>query len=382
MGVFIMLDLLQNLMSSQKERFVSRTLCPKSQSILNKPFYWKPLDMDVDWAIEQNKIYHKIIRLVEKNKNIFVGWGLDKNFIIKELLPLYSTKTGFVNIAANDSLNKKFRFAHLSDLHICWKNQKTMENDTISDDTLADLRESLNNQDLDFITVTGDITDNGLGYMKFYNAFKEWILKGKVLVVPGNHDIKRLGLTPISAQFKNQDYAEFSRITMGSMYTNNYIVNCANLMIIGLDSSGFRNNFNIIDNAVGCIDEEALEEISDKVRQIDYFYPGRFKILMLHHPLQLPKADEIEYGTPSSSKISKLRKLSNADAVLDFCKSNKIDLVLHGHEHLSYNINSEALPELKLISSPSVTESRSYHIVEVDTKAAMSDRIIRRCIKF
>lgn len=85
----------------------------------------------------------------------------------------------FIVLSISGIYSQNFNFAHITDIHIGTETAKEDLERTVID---------INNQDLDFVIVTGDITE--MGTDEELASAKETLAKIKIpnYVIPGNHD--------------------------------------------------------------------------------------------------------------------------------------------------------------------------------------------------
>ena len=253
------LEILESFINSNVERAKVRPFWEQNSKVLNAYVFWKKLRVpdikNSDFELQIHKVYPQLKRLIRISDKKLIGYGFDEEFLIKELYELYSKKDGFIDL--NGKINK---IAHISDLHILWSASKTKEGYNIDDGILKRIVVSLKKENPDLVIVSGDITDDGLGYVKFYKAFEFFIKKGRLIVIPGNHDINPLGMSMLAGGFKESDYEEFARIVMGKRaYKDNFIFEFENVIVIGVNSSAGINK-NITDNAVGYVEFKKINE--------------------------------------------------------------------------------------------------------------------------
>ncbi|MFT6301793.1 MAG: Icc protein [Granulosicoccus sp.] len=156
------------------------------------------------------------------------------------------------------------KFAHLSDFHLTLSDQKNspLRNDLVGAITtvICDLK-SIENH-LDFVSITGDLTENGdtASYLKLKELFGE--LSVPVYFVPGNHDLRQpfsqiLGITPKGVVSEKLDY----RAAFGSV------------QIVGLDTL-------VEGETTGALDEAQLSLLKEILFSTAYSH----SVISLHHP--------------------------------------------------------------------------------------------------
>lgn len=358
------------IQNSQAERATVRPWWFGQKHVMNAGVFWKSTDLDQNWDLQQHRLWPQVMRLIHSPSRALAGWGLDEDFLRDELF-LLKTQAEALKPLSEIRLGASIKIAHLSDLHTCWRKHDTIAGDSIDVDVLRKLVSSLKVQNPDIVVVTGDLTDNGLGYIKLYEAFKPWIDKGAFLAVPGNHDLNRLGLSSMAAAHKNEDWADFARITMGPNTDQHFTFCSGPFLFAGLDSSGCDHSKTIADNALGQVRKADLDWLEQRLNQSDAKRTS-MRFLILHHHLEVPPTKDIELGQMEHTSL-KAMQLGNANRVLDFCKKNHINVVLHGHKHLPYTSASSRVTDLKIVSAPSTTIQRRY-----DVLTANKDQMLMR----
>jgi predicted phosphodiesterase len=211
------------------------------------------------------------------------------------------------------------KILHISDLHFGDHNKYLQDS----------LKERVPAICPDVIVVTGDLVENPNEKLLF--AAREFLVgleshckerptndpkRPRLLLVPGNHDVRYLGSLRVSAM-------EFSKVF--GKYASSYYFLPENVWIHGLDSSA-----EPWVGANGKVSTRQIHEFTQLYRTLEREHPktfeSAFKIIALHHhPLPL------KY----SSKHARWLTLLNAGAVLGETLRNKMDLIVHGHEHVS-----------------------------------------------
>lgn len=195
--------------------------------------------------------------------------------------------------------------AHLSDLHL-GRGRKMFE-------AAASLCRSLVEAKVDHVVVTGDVTERGRQeeLALFQEAFEPLLSRGRMTVVPGNHD--RLGDDPASQLMEGE------RVRT---------VELDDLHLLLLDSTGPHNRSLLASH--GMVTEDDLNAIDLALARA----PQRSMsaVLLHHHPLPLPEelfAEKLStwLGWPNAAE------LPNGIDLLQRLRS-RCDLVLHGHRHV------------------------------------------------
>jgi 3',5'-cyclic AMP phosphodiesterase CpdA len=222
--------------------------------------------------------------------------------------------------------------AHLSDLHF----GSGIRNERAA----AQLSRALLETDVDHVVVTGDVTHRGRlsELQRFYGIFEPLFARGKITLVPGNHD--RLG-DDVGSGLNSGKRVDVQIVD--------------GLYLIRFDSTGPHNRSLVAGH--GFIDQNCLDELRDALMQAP---AGHLCVLLMHHhPLPLPQENLPEwllglFGWPFSLELS-LGETLLRQAV------GHCDLVLHGHRHIPREICFARSPRpLHVYNAGSSTELRRF----------------------
>ena len=196
--------------------------------------------------------------------------------------------------------------AHISDLHL----GRSPEHDA----EVASLVDALDG--IDHVVLSGDVTDRGrtADHARFEALFGGLIARGRLSVIPGNHD--RLG-DDLGARLHKGPRVQVSRKS--------------GLHLVRVDSTGSHNRFLLAGH--GLLDERVLDAVSAAVESAT---PGHLVVVTLHHHL-LPLPEETfpellatRVGLPYATE------LRHGAALLQRLRG-RCDLVLHGHRHVPFS---------------------------------------------
>lgn len=195
--------------------------------------------------------------------------------------------------------------AHVSDLHL-GAGARSAEMARGIVDTLLATR-------VDHVVVTGDLTHRGRHSEldAYHGAFAPLIARGKVTVIPGNHD--RLG----------DDVRE--RIMNGARVQ---VTAGEGLHIVRVDSTGPHNRSWL--HGHGILTEHDVQDID---AALDQAPPTALRVVIMHHhPLPLP---EDSWGERLSTWMGWpfTLELASGAGLLERIRG-RCDLVLHGHRHV------------------------------------------------
>ena len=223
-----------------------------------------------------------------------------------------------------------FTLAHLSDPHLAplpppklhelvgkralgylnWKrNRHAIHRQDILDALVADMKA----QAPDHIAVTGDLVN--LALPDEFTQARAWLsgIGGPhdVTVVPGNHDAYVASAKPRLAEW--QDYLRGDEAASHATPAFPFVRRRGPLTLISVSSAVPTGPF-MATGKLGQTQLDALDGILEKPAD-----DPNFRVLLIHHPLR--------------SKSS-YKRLTDADALIALLKRHRVDLVLHGHDHI------------------------------------------------
>jgi 3',5'-cyclic AMP phosphodiesterase CpdA len=224
----------------------------------------------------------------------------------------------------------------------------------------------------DAVVITGDVTDDGAGWELVEAAFARWRDKGRLFVIPGNHD---LYLFPLRGSGRPRPTAESKRAAWrgfaarigleldasGGWYRH---LAEADTALVGLDSCArpqrrfFRHN-----GAIGPAQLAWLREIGSRPE----FKAARHRLVMLHHHV-VPLPHGVGRRAPSEIGM----RLDDARSAAELFDEIGVTAVLHGHRHVSEQ-RQPAGSNFTILASPSLTlgcrsgDDPSFWRVELDS---------------
>ncbi|MEO6950513.1 MAG: metallophosphoesterase [Polyangia bacterium] len=200
----------------------------------------------------------------------------------------------------------------------------------------------------DWIVLTGDVTDDGVGYDLVLAGLAPFVARGRVLAIPGNHDIYDSPwlVVPGHARKKRVDKrAAFSRFAadLGLPPTWPWVRELADgIVMCGLDSClPARTPL----SASGAIDPAALTQLRDELAALP---EGACKLAMLHHHVVNPPTRAI-----GIAPLQLGLRLRNARQMYDWFCQERFAGVFNGHRHLGYRYHPSHAP--LFVSAPSST---------------------------
>ena len=231
--------------------------------------------------------------------------------------------------------------------------------------------QAIEENDVDAVVITGDLTDDGVGWELVETAFARWIDKGRLFVIPGNHDLylfplRGSGRPKPTAETKRAAWQAFAaRIGLmlhesGAWYRH---LPEANAVIVGLDSCArpqrrfFRQN-----GAIGPAQLAWLREIGKRPE----FQAAQHRLAMIHHHV-VPLPHGVGRRAPSEIGM----RLDDARSAAEVFDELGVTAILHGHRHVSEQ-RQPAGSNFTILASPSLTlgcrsgDDPSFWRVELD----------------
>ena len=206
----------------------------------------------------------------------------------------------------------------------------------------------------DYVFITGDLTDDGDGYEVIEAAFAPWIERGRFFAVPGNHDLYTV-LIPSSVRPKptrpskraawEAFAARIGLVLDPSGAWARYLPD-ERVMMVGLDSCNTNQRRFFMHN--GAIEAEQLEYLRTLAAS-PAWREAKHRIVGLHHHV-VPLPHGIGRRAPPEIGM----RLDNAKEVAAVFNELGVDLVLHGHRHVSEE-RRPAGSRFRILAAPSAT---------------------------
>ena len=206
----------------------------------------------------------------------------------------------------------------------------------------------------DVVVITGDLTDDGDGYELVLGVFASWKERGRLLAIPGNHD---LYLFPLAGSGRPRSTAESKRLAWRAFvrelglelddsgaWTKELPEGGA--IVVGLDSCArpqrrfFRQN-----GAIGAAQLDYLRAVATG----SPWRAARHRIVLLHHHV-VPLPHGVGKRAPSEFGM----RLDDAKTVAQVLDEVGATLVMHGHRHVSEE-RQPAGSNFRILASPSLT---------------------------
>lgn len=240
-----------------------------------------------------------------------------------------------------------FQFAVVSDLHIglpltIHDHPSRFHLVEWSIPALEQVLEHLNQVDLDFLLLPGDLTQHGEPDNHRWLAERLKTLSYPTYVIPGNHDIPvpKADQTSIAPEEFPQFYQAF-----GYGGSENLEYYCQSLLpgvaLIGLNS----NHFNDQGTQVGSLTAEQLQWLDITLGQL----ANTFVLVMVHHNILEHFPNQTEHP------IGHRYMLSNADSLRAILRKHGVQFVFTGHLHVQDIMSQDGLVDIttgSLVSYP------------------------------
>jgi Icc protein len=224
---------------------------------------------------------------------------------------------------------------------------------------------------VDAVLVTGDLTDDGDGYELVESAFARWKYKGMLFAIPGNHD---LYLFPLAGSGRPRHTAESKRAAWNAfagrigldldLATGSWwrALPEASAVLVGLDScSRAQRRFFRHNGAIGQAQLDYLRAVAARPE----WKAARHRLVAFHHHV-VPLPHGVGRAAPSEFGM----RLDDAKSVAEVLDEVGATLVMHGHRHVSEQ-RQPAGSNFHILASPSLTlgcrsgDAPSYWRVEL-----------------
>jgi len=261
---------------------------------------------------------------------------------------------------------KQFVIAHLSDLHLTASDDQSRRRSRIFN-TLRGMNEAFRKiikseaiRQADLIIVTGDITDRGdiVSWHLFWKEIRDAGLGGRVMVVPGNHDVCCLGARmPFQKKAHRQSDLERAGngLQIGNQATHFPWVREFNkrVVVFGLNSNNL-GNVTALSNAMGRIGHSQLLSFAE---QLYTHRNAPVKIVVLHHgPSITEKTPLRKQGRKLMGRLIMTGRLipnRQQRVLLLLCLSHGVKMIAHGHVHKA---EDRVVHGVRIIGAPPTTQ--------------------------
>lgn len=208
--------------------------------------------------------------------------------------------------------------------------------------------------DVDAVLITGDLTEDGDGYELVEAAFARYRDRGRLFVIPGNHDLYLIPMagstrpTPTHASKKARWHAFAAKLGLELHATGAWIKTLpeADTILVGVDSCARpQRTFYRHNGAVGTAQLEFLRDLGKS----DAWKKARHRLVAIHHhvvslPLGVGRRTPLEIGM----------RLDDAKTASEVFDEIGVTMVLHGHRHISEE-RHPARSNFRILASPSLT---------------------------
>lgn len=226
--------------------------------------------------------------------------------------------------------------AHLSDLHLGAGSRTHVMAQRATGDLLR--------RGVDHVVVTGDLTHRGRKeeYEAFLEVFAPLVARGRVTIVPGNHD--RPG-------------DDVARWMMDGRRV--HVEQHPGLYLVKLDSTGPHNR--LLWQGHGLVTPGDLQALDVALAQAPQ--DALVVVLMHHHPYPLPEEGTLEWLSAVAG-LPYAAELHCGSALLNVV-THRVDLLLHGHRHVpSERYIACGRQGLTLFNAGSSTALGRFRIIE------------------
>lgn len=270
-----------------------------------------------------------------------------------------------------------YKIAHISDLHISIKDANEHGRKFVS------LLKNIQQQKCDHVIITGDLVENSfiadMQYVREILSHFRLLDSDKLSIVPGNHDIFGGSDNGQPGYYfpyfcKNTDYdknlgmfTDTFKETFPETDSYPYLKIIDNFAIIAVNSVDKWSAEKNPEGSNGKVSKNDLKKItgilnSDQVRD-------KYKLVIIHHHFY---KEEIRDDLPVHSlwlkTISRKMKLRNRKKLLKYFKKHKVNLILHGHTHVSeiYNRNGISIVNSSAGIMPlSEDQTKKYNVIYI-----------------
>jgi Icc protein len=226
---------------------------------------------------------------------------------------------------------------------------------------------------VDAVILTGDCTDDGDGWELVAAAFRRWHERGRLLVIPGNHDLYRFPIassarprpTEESKLARWREFAAGAGLELEPCGAWKRVFEDAGVVVAGLNSCARRQRAFFRQN--GAIGPAQLEWLRGLATTPPWREARHRIVLVHHHVVPLPHG----VGKRAPTEIG--MRLDDARSFTDTLAEVQATLVMHGHRHISER-RSPAGHDFELLAAPSLTlgcksgDAPSFWKVELDER--------------
>jgi 3',5'-cyclic-AMP phosphodiesterase len=227
------------------------------------------------------------------------------------------------------------RIAHLSDLHVADRRRYPRNGFTAKDCDRHSARlargllSALKEAAVDHLVVTGDLTlsSEASEFERAADLLRPWAEKGKLTVVPGNHDVWTSEAAR-SGRFLRSIGPDGRGMRRATSPYPLAVPLSPEVVLVALDSARYGEKpFETPGRLGGTQLAAAREMVRENAKE------GRAVLLALHHHLMLPPE-----RVPSDARVARM-PLADADKVVRLVAEMSVAAVLHGHRHCAFRVD-------------------------------------------
>jgi 3',5'-cyclic-AMP phosphodiesterase len=226
---------------------------------------------------------------------------------------------------------------------------------------------------VDAVVITGDCTDDGEGWELVEAAFAPWRERGRLFVIPGNHDLYLFPIassarprpTHDSKRARWREFAAGAGLELEACGAWKRTVEEAGAIIVGLDSCARRQRAFFRQN--GAIGAEQLAWLRALAETPAWKQAKHRVVLFHHHVVPLPHG----VGRRAPTEIGMC--LDDGRTFAETLAEVHATLVMHGHRHISERRHPAGY-DFELLAAPSLTlgcksgDAPSFWRVELDAR--------------
>jgi Icc protein len=227
--------------------------------------------------------------------------------------------------------------------------------------------------DVDAVVITGDCTDDGEGWELVEAAFAPWRERGRLFVIPGNHDLYLFPIassarprpTHDSKRARWREFAAGAGLELEACGAWKRTIEEAAAIVVGLDSCARRQRAFFRQN--GAIGAEQLAWLRALAETPAWKQAKHRIVLFHHHVVPLPHG----VGRRAPTEIGMC--LDDGRTFAETLAEVHATLVMHGHRHISERRHPAGY-DFELLAAPSLTlgcksgDAPSFWRVELDAR--------------
>lgn len=230
-------------------------------------------------------------------------------------------------------------------------------------------------QSPDWVLISGDLTDDAVGYELVVSGLIRWVERGRLVAVPGNHDIYPTpplwtsGALRKSIDDKRNIWAAFAA-SIGLTPSGSFVHDLGEGVAVACFDSCHPPK--TPGSASGLVPEAHLRDVRESLADRK---PSKGNLAMLHHHIiNLP------YDGGAVAPFQPGMRLRNAKSLFNACREMGLAAVLNGHRHVGYKFAFADGPVY--VSSPSTTAgcrtgaAPFFWIIDIDEGGINSVRAV------